>query len=197
MSESPLWKIHTDGGARGNPGPAAYAYVIDRPGQTAIEAAGRLGTATNNIAEYTALVRALEHALKLGARRLHVHSDSELMVKQMNGVYKVKHEGLRPLYEHAQKLCRQFEAVKIQHVFRERNKHADRLYNEVLDGLRDDGEFTPADVAVSPAESVREQVLACLRRCASAWANGDATKPAPEDVCGEVWAILEKGGALK
>ncbi len=190
MSESAVWKIHTDGGARGNPGPAAYAYVIDRPGAAVIEVAGRLGTATNNLAEYTALVRALEHAQKLGARRLHVHSDSELMVKQMNGVYKVKHEGLRPLYEKAQQLCKQFESVKIQHVFREQNKHADRLYNEVLDGVRDDGETVSEE---TPAEGVREQVLALLRRCAAEWARGDANRPDPEAVCREIWEILEEG----
>jgi ribonuclease HI len=194
MSESPVWKIHTDGGARGNPGPAAYAYVIERPGQPAVEVAGRLGTATNNLAEYTALVRALEHARKLGARRLHVHSDSELLVKQMNGVYKVKHEGLRPLYEQAQQLCKQFESVKIQHVFREQNKHADRLYNEVLDGLRDDGETVTAEEE-APAEGVRERVLACLRRHAAEWARGDASRPAPEAVCQEILDILEQGGA--
>jgi ribonuclease HI len=195
MSESPVWKIHTDGGARGNPGPAAYAYVIDRPGENAIEVAGRLGTATNNIAEYTALVRALEHALKLGARRLHVLSDSELLVKQMNGLYKVKHEGLRPLYEQAQELCRQFESVKIQHVFRERNKHADRLYNEVLDGRRDDGE--PVSIAEAAKDALRERLLACLRRHAAAWARGNAGRPAPEDVFQEIWEILEKGDVLK
>ena len=195
MSEAPVWKIHTDGGARGNPGPAAYAYVIEGPGEVVVESAGRLGTATNNIAEYTALVRALEHARKLGARRLHVYSDSELLVKQMNGLYKVKHEGLRPLYEQAQKLCAQFESVKIQHVFRERNKHADRLYNEVLDGRRDDGETV--SIAEAAADAMRERVVACLRRHATAWARGDASRPAPENVFQEIWEILQKGGVLK
>jgi ribonuclease HI len=195
MSEAPVWKIHTDGGARGNPGPAAYAYVIEGPGEVVVESAGRLGTATNNIAEYTALVRALEHARKLGARRLHVYSDSELLVKQMNGLYKVKHEGLRPLYEKAQKLCQHFEAVTIRHVFREANKHADRLYNEVLDGRRDDGETV--SIAEAAADAMRERVVACLRRHATAWARGDASRPAPENVFQEIWEILQKGGVLK
>src|SRR5437868_1765974 len=93
--------IYTDGAARGNPGPAAFAYVMRRPGAPDIEEKGCLGDSTNNVAEYTALVRALEHAQRLGARRLIVNSDSELMVKQMAGEYKVKHEGLRPLYEQA------------------------------------------------------------------------------------------------
>ena len=98
--------IHTDGGARGNPGPAAFAYVLERPGQDDIEEKGLLGVSTNNIAEYTALVKALEHAQKLGGRHVLVHSDSELMVKQMNGAYKVKNENLLPLFEAARKLVR-------------------------------------------------------------------------------------------
>src|SRR4051812_13830594 len=96
---SDAYIIHTDGGSRGNPGPAAYAYVIERPGTPAIEVKAFLGRTTNNIAEYTGLVKALEHARALGARELVVHSDSELMVKQLRGEYKVKNEGLRPLYE--------------------------------------------------------------------------------------------------
>src|SRR5262245_3527425 len=101
MSETDVFTIHTDGAARGNPGPAAFAYPIERPGAPAIEVKGRLGETTNNVAEYTAVLRALEHARRLGARRVAVLSDSELMVNQMTGKYKVKHEGLRPLYEEA------------------------------------------------------------------------------------------------
>jgi len=101
MNDPDLFTIHTDGGARGNPGPAAYAFVISRPGQPDVEESGVLGNSTNNVAEYTALVKALERARALGARRVLVQSDSELMVKQMTGEYKVKNEGLRPLYEEA------------------------------------------------------------------------------------------------
>jgi ribonuclease HI len=105
MSTSPLLSIHTDGASRGNPGKAAYAYVIQPEHGDLIEEAGCLGTMTNNQAEYTALVRALEHALELGAHhRLAIHSDSELLVKQMNGEYRVKNEDLRDLFEEAQKL---------------------------------------------------------------------------------------------
>src|SRR5271154_6432896 len=99
MSDTDLLTIHTDGAARGNPGPAAFAFVIARSGDTVAEEHGLLGNATNNVAEYTALVKALERASRLGARKLVVNSDSELMVKQMRGEYKVKHEGLLPLYE--------------------------------------------------------------------------------------------------
>src|SRR6266571_5110492 len=109
MAEFPLLTIHTDGAARGNPGPAAYAYTIERAGEEPIEEAGLLGQTTNNQAEYTALVKALEHALELGTRlRVVVHSDSELMVKQLNGEYRVKNEDLRPLYEDAVELRGQF-----------------------------------------------------------------------------------------
>ena len=85
MSEPAPWTIYTDGASRGNPGPSAFAYIIERPGDDTIEANGCLGDTTNNIAEYTALVRALQRAQQLGGRRLVVLSDSELMVKQMNG----------------------------------------------------------------------------------------------------------------
>src|SRR4051812_3200749 len=102
MPQAGLLTIHTDGASRGNPGEAAFSYVIAREGRSPIENGGRLGLMTNNQAEYTALVKALEHALRLGAHhRLMVHSDSELMVKQMRGEYKVKNADLRDLYEKA------------------------------------------------------------------------------------------------
>src|SRR5271166_5152571 len=108
MSEPALLSIHTDGASRGNPGDAAFAYTIARDGLPTIEEAGCLGRVTNNQAEYTALVRALEHALRLGPdNRLLIHSDSELMVKQMRGEYKVKNEDLRDLYEQARKHVKQ------------------------------------------------------------------------------------------
>src|SRR5260370_17584867 len=101
MSDPTVWQVSIDGAARGNPGPAAFAFVIRRGGAPVIEEKGYLGSATNNIAEYTALVRALEHAAKLGARRLLVYSDSELLVKQLNGEYRVNNESLRPLFPEA------------------------------------------------------------------------------------------------
>src|SRR5438067_5018693 len=110
--------VHTDGAARGDPGAAAYAYVITRGGQLLVEEAGCLGEMTNNQAEYTALVRALEHALELAPDGpVVVHSDSELMVKQLNGDYRVKNEELRPLYERAVQLSRRFkQPVAFRHV---------------------------------------------------------------------------------
>lgn len=136
MAELPVLTIHTDGASRGNPGAAAFAYVIARKGAAAIENAGRIGEMTNNQAEYTALVRALEHALKLGPKhRVVLHSDSELMVKQMKGEYKVKNEELRPLYQRAKDLAEEFTGgVNFVHVRRELNKRADQLGNLALDG---------------------------------------------------------------
>src|SRR5437879_5486511 len=99
MSDTDVMTIHVDGAARGNPGPAAYAYIIERPGEPDVEAKERLGKATNNVAEYTALVQALEHANTLGGKRLVIFSDSDLLVQQMKGTYRVKNEGLRPLHE--------------------------------------------------------------------------------------------------
>jgi ribonuclease HI len=138
MASHPELHIHTDGASRGNPGEAAFAYVIDVPGASPIEEAGRLGKMTNNQAEYTALVRALKHAAQVGTGySLIIHSDSELMVKQMRGEYKVKNPELRDLYEQACELAGRFPAVSYRHVRREHNKRADQLCNEALDGLRE------------------------------------------------------------
>jgi ribonuclease HI len=199
MSELGLFTIHTDGAARGNPGPAAFAYTIERPGGSTIEVKGCLGETTNNIAEYTAVVRALEHAHELGARRVVLLSDSELMVNQMTGRYKVKNEGLRPLYEQARELCAHFEAVTFRHVRREENSRADRLCNEALDGVKSG----PAPASPRPkaaagrADAAREEALECLRSVAVAWSRGDPNEPPAEAVWEQLWTILEEGGLLK
>ena len=103
--------MHIDGAARGNPGPAAYAVVLARPGQPVVEEADTIGTATNNVAEYTALVEGLALAAELGVKRLAVFSDSELMVKQMNGEYRVKNPDLLPLYQEAKRLAARVRRV--------------------------------------------------------------------------------------
>ena len=126
--------LFADGGARGNPGPAASAAVLLEPGGELIEEVGAyLGVATNNVAEWTALVLGLEAAAKRGISRLHVRLDSELIVKQLGGEYRVKHAGLRPLYDRARRLLREFSEVEIRHVPRAQNTLADRLVNRVLD----------------------------------------------------------------
>src|SRR5262249_34650695 len=122
------------GAARGNPGPAACAFVIVRPGHPPIEHAERLGETTNNVAEYTALVRALARAAELGLKRLAVYSDSELMVKQMNGEYSVKNAALKELYAQPRPLQRHSDLLPFTHVRRAENRRADELCNAVLDG---------------------------------------------------------------
>jgi ribonuclease HI len=205
MSDSPTLKIHTDGAARGNPGPAAFAYVIQREGEAPIEEAGLLGEATNNQAEYTALVRALEHALRLGTdHRLVIHADSELMVKQMLGEYRVKDAGLRPLYEQACRLRDQFtHRPKIVHVRRHNNARADELCNEVLDGRRSSRPPSlPKPAAApaprpSPAAAVHDRAVAYLKTAAEAWAEGRADSPSPEGVWKQLWKILEEQGVVR
>jgi ribonuclease H / adenosylcobalamin/alpha-ribazole phosphatase len=129
-----LW---TDGGARGNPGPAAYGYVLEAEDGTVLAAHGEaIGTATNNVAEYRALVAGLEKAVELGVDELEVVSDSELLVKQMRGEYKVKNETLRGLREQASDLANRLGSVRYTAVRREHNELADRLVNEALDASR-------------------------------------------------------------
>ena len=126
-----LW---TDGGARGNPGPAAFAYVLETDDGTVLEARGEaIGTATNNVAEYSALVAGLRGAAAVGVRELEVRSDSELMVKQMRGEYRVKNRDLQTLFLDASRAARDVGSVTYTHVRREHNELADRLVNEALD----------------------------------------------------------------
>lgn len=131
---SPAYRANIDGGSRGNPGPAAYGVVIHDPrGQVVAKMKKYIGRATNNVAEYYGLMAALDYAQSHGIRALHVESDSELLVRQMRGQYKVKSPELRPLYERARKMSQAFETFRIEHVYRERNALADALANEALD----------------------------------------------------------------
>jgi len=126
--------LSTDGGSRGNPGPAAYAYVLEADDGTVLAAHGEaIGVATNNVAEYSALVAGLEKAIAVGVSELEVISDSELMVKQMRGEYRVKNEALRDLSARASRLAREIGSVSYKAVRREQNKLADQLVNEALD----------------------------------------------------------------
>jgi ribonuclease HI len=126
--------LFADGGSRGNPGPAASAAVLlDSQGELVEEIGAYLGVATNNVAEWTALLLGLEAAAKRGIQRLGVRLDSELVVKQLRGEYRVKHAGLQPLYHRARQLLRAFAEVDIRHVPRKQNALADRLVNRLLD----------------------------------------------------------------
>jgi probable phosphoglycerate mutase len=129
-------KLSTDGGARGNPGPAAYGYVLEAEDGTVLDARGeRIGIATNNVAEYRALVAGLAKAAELGVDELDVMSDSELLVRQMRGEYRVKNAALRELSSEAARLARRIGRVTYSAVRREHNELADRLVNEALDAL--------------------------------------------------------------
>jgi probable phosphoglycerate mutase len=128
-------RLSTDGGARGNPGPAAFGYVLEAEDGTVLDARGEaIGTATNNVAEYRALVEGLRKAAELGVDELEVVSDSELLVRQMKGEYKVKNETLRALNDEASELSLRLRKVRYTAVRREHNELADRLVNEALDG---------------------------------------------------------------
>jgi ribonuclease HI len=127
--------VHVDGGARGNPGPAAIGAVIrDESGEILLEAGEKIGIATNNVAEYKALLLGIARAKELGAERLELIGDSELIVKQVRGEYRVKDQGLKPLHAEVRAALEPLEEWSIKHVRREHNVDADRLVNATLDG---------------------------------------------------------------
>ena len=126
--------IHIDGASRGNPGEAGFGVYVTTPEGTLVaELYGYLGRASNNVAEYQALLHGLRYALARGARRVHVFSDSQLVVRQMSGAYRVKHPAMVPLHRAARELARLFEECRLDHVRREQNREADRLANLALD----------------------------------------------------------------
>jgi ribonuclease HI len=141
-----IFVAHVDGASRGNPGPASYAVILRGPdGATRFEVGKYIGRATNNVAEYYGLITALDYAAAQGIDRLLVRSDSELLVRQMQGRYKVKSPDLRPLHERARKLAHGFAYFAIEHVPREQNRDADELANAALDrtGSRSGGTVAP------------------------------------------------------
>lgn len=129
--------IFTDGAARGNPGPAGLGVVITDPeGNTLSEVAEHIGETTNNVAEYTALIRGLEEALKMGGTEVEIHTDSELMARQLTGVYKVRAEHLVPLVQKVRELLRQFRRISISHIMRGANKRADALARKASQSVK-------------------------------------------------------------
>lgn len=130
--------IYADGGSRGNPGPAAIGAVVsEADGRIVREISECIGVATNNVAEYRALIAGLRAAVESQFDAVRVRMDSELIIRQLRGEYRVKNEGLRPLYEEARRLLARFSAVELQHVRRELNRAADALVNKALDGARE------------------------------------------------------------
>jgi ribonuclease HI len=143
--------LEFDGGSRGNPGPAGIGVVIRAQDGTPVVTLGRyIGKATNNIAEYRALITAMEEAKKLGAKRIKIRGDSELVVRQMNGIYRVKHPDLIPLHRQAKELLASFDEATIDHNYREKNELADRLGNLAMDRRKD---VTDVDEASNPLDT--------------------------------------------
>jgi len=152
---------YCDGGSRGNPGPAGFGvYITDSAGSVLAELSQFLGKHTNNFAEYSALLAALEFAIANGHNNLRVVSDSELMVKQIKGQYRVNSPELRPLYEEARRRIAKVDHFQIQHVLREKNRHADRLANVAMDrGMGRPPAATPASVPTPSAPAPGKGVM--------------------------------------
>jgi ribonuclease HI len=145
--------LEFDGGSRGNPGPAGIGVVIRAEDDTPIYTLGRcIGRATNNVAEYRALITAMEKALELGATRVVVRGDSELIIKQMRGEYRVKHPDMRVLHDQAQALIHRFQDAKIEHNLRHKNELADKLVNLSLDRKCDVTDVDSAEARPSPLD---------------------------------------------
>ena len=143
-----------DGGSRGNPGPAAYGVVMrDGRGEVVARLKKYIGQNTNNVAEYFGLIAALDYVQTHGIRALHVESDSELLVKQMRGQYKVKSEELKPLFERAKKMSQTLEMFRIEHVYREQNREADALVNQALDETSRPGAAASNAAKLPPKDS--------------------------------------------
>jgi ribonuclease HI len=189
MSKPEAYVINIDGAARGNPGPASFAYVIRRPDGSTIRDSGCLGSTTNNLAEYAALVRALTRAVEIKVDDVIVRSDSELLVKQMTGVYKVKNEGLRELFEEARDLAKQIPRFAIEHVRRAQNSEADKLCNEALDGARP-ASSTPSGHTKSKKneDQLDKAAVEYLKSIAEFWEMGKPFLPTPR----EVWKRLRE-----
>jgi ribonuclease HI len=153
-----VYTAYVDGAARGNPGPASYAVIVRAPdGSTQFQIGKYLGRATNNVAEYYALIGALDYAQSQQISRLAVRSDSELLVRQMQGRYKVKSLDLRPLHERAQKMARGFAHFEIAHVPREQNSEADQLANLALDATGTVGGKIEARAATAAPTAVAQR----------------------------------------
>jgi ribonuclease HI len=171
---APAHRANIDGGSRGNPGPAAYGVVIqDARGQVVARLKKYIGRATNNVAESYGLIAALDYAESHGIRALRVESDSELLVKQMRGQYKVKSADLRPLFERARKMSQRLESFRIEHVYREQNAQADALANEALDETAGGAGNSPGrSSAASNQSAVTRESKGESRRVRARYRNG-------------------------
>jgi ribonuclease HI len=165
MSSNETITLEFDGGSRGNPGPAGIGIVLRAADGTPLVTLGRfIGRATNNVAEYRALITALQKAKELGARKILIRGDSELIIRQMRGEYRVKHPDMKELYEEAQSVVSDFDAVKIEHNLRHKNELADKLANLAMDRKTDvtDVDEAPID-APAPTATKAGDMFACAR----------------------------------
>ena len=172
-----LITVEFDGGSRGNPGPAGLGVVLRSQDGTPLLTLGRfIGRATNNVAEYQALITGLKKAAELGARRVAVRGDSELIIKQMRGEYRVKHPDLQPLNEEAQFLASRFDHITFEHNFRHKNALADKLANLAMDRK---GEVTDADEQSVDAPAAREPKPGDVYACPRCGCSITVAKPSP------------------
>jgi len=171
-------RANIDGGSRGNPGPAAYGVIIrDGRGEIVAKLKKYIGRMTNNVAEYYGLIAAMDYAQAHSIRGLRIESDSELLVKQMRGQYKVKSEDLRPLFERAQKMSKTFDSFRIEHVYREQNREADALANEALDETEGGKPKLPA-----PAKSASSAKSETSAKSESGAKSESSSKPEPRKI---------------
>lgn len=177
--------VHVDGGSRGNPGPAGYGFVLLREGLPPLRGNGRLSHATNNVAEYTGLIEALRKSQELGLKQLLVRSDSELLVRQMNGQYRVKDAKLQDLFAQAKELAAAIGDVRFVHVYREQNAEADRLANLAMDGQ------LVAEIEATETQEPEAKPLPSLREATRRKAS--ARKATDSDWSGLVGAFLAQG----
>jgi ribonuclease HI len=155
QAKAAAYRANIDGGSRGNPGPASYGVVIRNPNGDVIARLKKyIGRMTNNVAEYYGLIAALDYAQSTNIRALRIESDSELLVKQMRGQYKVKSADLKPLFERAKKMSQSFASFRIDHVYREQNAEADALANEAMDEVS--GKSSAASAPAAPSSRSAE-----------------------------------------
>jgi probable phosphoglycerate mutase len=188
-SQESWFTAHCDGGSRGNPGPSGYGAVVEDPQGRVVARLGEfLGIQTNNFAEYSGLLAVLQWAIENGAKRLRVVSDSELMVKQMQGKYKVASPVLRPLYEEARKRSRQLERIEMRHTLRGGNKEADQLANEAMDkGMGKTASQPVSKSASQPGQSFSKPAAPAPAR---------PTQPLPAKPTRQVLEGYVKGGVV-
>ena len=165
---------NVDGGSRGNPGPAGYGARIVLDDGTIVDLKETIGIATNNVAEYNGLLAALRWAVGNGVGHLHVRADSELLIKQMKGVYRVKNAGLQPLFQEAQSLVARLPRVTFEHVRRELNKDADRLANEAMDAADVTATKAQEPPARTEGPSTKTKSLLSSSGCSTAFRSRSA-----------------------